>query len=241
MLFFFHRARLCRVNQVGKQIMVRHPLIESKRAHVTPKKIVKLHVPVWDAGGFVGDEFASLKELKWVFCVWLVAGDARGPLHSKESARVIHWSRFRKKHFLKSHSYFCTHMSTARLPEFTADNRFSSLMAAPAAAAALSEAKLNISVKRCHSRGNFYFQLQTCEFPCCCCSRVQKSNRREPFVNSWGRETGAKSDTVQGTASPRHWYYFVRPKRFTFVFVVGTEIFFIHLSFIQLTLNFTRE
>merc|ERR1739838_1083441 len=38
--------------QVGKQIMVRHPLIESKRAHVTPKKIVKLHVPVWDAGGF---------------------------------------------------------------------------------------------------------------------------------------------------------------------------------------------
>jgi len=50
--------------QVGKQIMVRHPLIESKRAHVTPKKIVKLHVPVWDAGGFVGDEFASLKELK---------------------------------------------------------------------------------------------------------------------------------------------------------------------------------
>lgn len=49
--------------EIGVKIMVRHPLIESKRAYVTPYKILKLHHLIWD-GKYLGDQFPTLKQLR---------------------------------------------------------------------------------------------------------------------------------------------------------------------------------
>jgi len=49
--------------QIGKKIMVRHPLTESKRAYVTPQKVEKLHKLVWN-GKLQADKFPTLQQLR---------------------------------------------------------------------------------------------------------------------------------------------------------------------------------
>ena len=49
--------------QAGNKILVRHPLVESKRAYVTPHKVELLHQQYWGPNGLTKD-FPSLQNLK---------------------------------------------------------------------------------------------------------------------------------------------------------------------------------